>query len=388
MGMFVSIVWFLFLPERLTLMINAPSIRRVSVGLMALLLALAVVIGPATLSSATGQTTADMTKVEVVEQVSPAVVTVFNLATTPALLGQGGQATPQGAGTGFIIDTDGHIVTNWHVVTGGDAFAVVLSDGTQVDAELVGSDARDDLAVVKIDPSVVPSIVAFGDSSALKPGQDVLAIGSPLGAFTNSVTAGIVSALGRNQLSSGNASCQNYSNLIQHDAAINHGNSGGPLFNMRGEVIGVNTLGIPVDQSGQPVQGLFFAVPSNTVEVAVKQLIETGVITQPWVGIAFYSIDSSLATQYSLPVDRGIIITDVDPDSPAAEAGLQTEDIITSVDGKEITPAQDLATIMFDYDPGDTVTLNVIRGNDESEMDLTLGEAPLDMSDCTLQSDE
>jgi 2-alkenal reductase len=239
--------------------------------------------------------------------------------------------------------------------------------------------------VVKIDPAAVPATVSFGDSTSLMPGQDVLAIGSPLGAFTNSVTAGIVSALGRNQLSSGNPSCQNYSNLIQHDAAINHGNSGGPLFNLRGEVVGVNTLGIPVDQAGQPVQGLFFAVPSSTVKVAVEQLIETGTVTQAWVGIAFYPIDAALATQYELPVESGIIITEVDPASPAAEAGLQPEDIITAVDGEEITPSQDLAAIMFKHQPGDVVTLSVIRGSEEMEIELTLGEAPLNMEQCTLQ---
>jgi 2-alkenal reductase len=373
--------------ERLSPMTSSRPLRHLAFVCLALLLAFVSVGSVGMTSRATAQDTApeEMTKVEVVEQVSPAVVTVFNLATTPALFGQQVEPQPQGAGTGFIIDKEGHIVTNWHVVTGGDAFAVLLADGTQLEAELIGSDARDDLAVVKIDPAAVPATVSFGDSTSLMPGQDVLAIGSPLGAFTNSVTAGIVSALGRNQLSSGNPSCQNYSNLIQHDAAINHGNSGGPLFNLRGEVVGVNTLGIPVDQSGQPVQGLFFAVPSSTVKVAVEQLIETGTVTQAWVGIAFYPIDAALATQYELPVESGIIITDVDPASPAAEAGLQPEDIITAVDGEEITPSQDLAAIMFKHQPGDVVTLSVIRGNEEMEIELTLGEAPLNMEQCTLQ---
>src|SRR5690606_32673181 len=135
------------------------------------------------------------------------------------------------------------------------------------------------------DPSAIPATVPFGDSTALKPGQEVLAIGSPLGAFTNSVTAGIVSGLGRNQLYSNSPTCQSYSNLIQHDAAINQGNSGGPLFNMQGEVIGVNTLGVPVSNSGVPVQGLFFAVPSSTVQMAVEQMIATGTVMQPYIGI-------------------------------------------------------------------------------------------------------
>lgn len=330
--------------------------------------------------------TAEMTKVEVVDEVAPAVVTVHNLATTPALFGDA-QSQPQalGAGTGFIIDEEGHIVTNWHVVEGGDEFAVLLQDGTEVPAELIGTDPRDDLAVVKIDPAAVPATVPFGDSSELEPGQDVLAIGSPLGAFSNSVTAGIVSALGRNQLSSGSATCQNYSNLIQHDAAINPGNSGGPLFNMEGEVVGVNTLGIPVDQGGQPVQGLFFAVPSSTVQTAVQQLIETGTVTQAWVGIAFRPIDPSFANQYDLPVDHGILVTEVEAGSPADQAGLQPGDIISAIEGTEITPTRALADIMFQHEPGETVTVSIVRDGQERDVEVTLGEIPLNFEDCTLQ---
>ncbi len=329
-----------------------------------------------------------MTKVEVVDEVAPAVVTVYNLATNPALLGDAqSQPQTQGAGTGFIIDEEGHIVTNWHVVEGGAEFAVLLQDGTEVEAELIGTDPRDDLAVVKIDPEAVPATVPFGSSAELQPGQDILAIGSPLGAFSNSVTAGIVSALGRNQLSSGNATCQNYSNLIQHDAAINPGNSGGPLFNLQGEVVGVNTLGIPVAEGGQPVQGLFFAVPSSTVKTAVQQLIETGTVTQAWVGIAFHSIDSSFANQYDLPVDHGILVTEIEAGSPADQADLQTGDIITAIEGVEITPTRALADIMFQHQPGETVTLSVIRDGEQSEVELTLGESPLNFEDCTLQGE-
>lgn len=338
--------------------------------------------------SASAAPETELTKARVVEEVAPAVVTVYNLATTPALFGNGqSQPQTQGEGTGFIIDEEGHIVTNWHVVEGGDQFAVLLQDGTELEAELIGTDPRDDLAVVKIDPAAVPATVPFGDSKELLPGQDVLAIGSPLGAFTNSVTAGIVSALGRNQLSSGNPTCQNYSNLIQHDAAINPGNSGGPLFNLQGEVVGVNTLGIPIDQGGQPVQGLFFAVPSSTVKTAVQQLIETGTVTQAWVGIAFYPIDASLANQYDLPVDHGIIVTDVEDGSPADQAGLQPEDVITAVEGVEITPTRALADIMFQHQPGETVTLSVIRDGEQSDVELTLGETPLNFEDCTLQGE-
>jgi 2-alkenal reductase len=325
----------------------------------------------------------DLTAVEVVEQVSPAVVTVHNMAMGSGIFGE---AVPQGAGTGFIIDPEGHIVTNWHVVTGGDAFAVLLKDGTQVEAELIGMDPRDDIAVVKIDPASVPATVSFGDSDALKPGQEVLAIGSPLGAFTNTVTAGIVSAIGRNQIETGGGSfCQNYSNLIQHDAAINQGNSGGPLFNMRGEVVGVNTLGIPTSQQGLPVQGMFFAVPSSIVQVAVRQLIETGTIEHPYFGISQQQLDPTTASANNLPVGS-VYIADVEPGGPAAEAGLQPNDVITAIDGTEITFENSLSDMLFNYSPGDTVQLTVLRGGEQMTIDLTLGQAPQELFEqCTLQ---
>jgi 2-alkenal reductase len=317
----------------------------------------------------------EMTPVEVVEQVAPAVVTVFNLQTSQNALGGPASTQPQGVGTGFIIDTEGHIVTNWHVVSGGDQFAVILFDGTRLDAELIGSDPRDDLAVVKIDPADVPATVDFGSSDELRPGQTVLAIGSPLGAFTNTVTVGVVSALGRNEFGSAGV-CQNYSNLIQHDAAINPGNSGGPLFNLQGQVVGVNTLGIPQTGTGQPVQGLFFAVPSSTVIQVVQQLIDTGTIEQPYIGISFIPIDPTLATRYNLPSDSGIYVTNLALGSPAATSGLQVDDIITAIDGEEITLEQSLADILFDYAPGDTVSLTVVRNGSEVSIDLTLEQAP------------
>jgi 2-alkenal reductase len=340
--------------------------------------------GMATRVAAQAETSApaeEKSAVEVVEQVSPAVVTVYNIAT--GFLG--GEAQPQGAGTGFIIDEEGHIVTNWHVVTGGDAFAVLLQDGTELEAELIGMDPRDDIAVVKIDPAEVPGVVAFGNSDELKPGQPVLAIGSPLGAFTNTVTGGIVSAIGRNELGSQSNFCQNYSNLIQHDAAINQGNSGGPLFNLSGEVVGVNTLGIPTNEQGMPVQGLFFAVPASTVTVAVQQLIETGTIEHPYFGISSQQLDPATANANDLPVGS-VYVADVEDGGPAAEAGLQPDDVILAIDGKEISFETSLSDMLFDYRPGDTVELTVLRGGEETTIQLTLGQAPQELFEqCTLQ---
>jgi 2-alkenal reductase len=333
--------------------------------------------------------TEEMSAADVVEQVAPAVVTVYNLDVLEGGLGQQQETVRQGAGTGFIIDEEGHIVTNWHVVTGGEQYAVQLYDGTLVDAELIGEDPRDDLAVVKIDPASVPATVEFGDSEALRPGEGVIAIGSPLGQFTNTVTEGIVSSLGRDALGSGASICQNYSNLIQHDAAINPGNSGGPLFNMQGEVIGVNTLGLPVDQSGTPLQGLFFAVPSATVVTAAEQMIATGTISAPYLGVLDpIPLNAALAEANDLPVDAGVYITDVQPNGPAAEAGLEAQDIITAIDGTEISQDQSLATILQEnYQPGDTVQLTIVRDGEEQTLDLTIGEASEEVFEsCTLQA--
>lgn len=358
--------------------------RQAITAMLALFLVFGTLTGAGLVSHAAAQQ--EMTKVEVVEKVGPAVVTVYNMTTGPSLFGQSSEAQVQGAGTGFIISEEGYIVTNWHVVDGGDAFQVILQDGTPVDAELIGIDARDDLAVVKIDPAEVPAVVSFGDSDALKPGQDVIAIGSPLGAFTNTVTAGIVSGVGRNQLAAQDqAQCQDYSNLIQHDAAINQGNSGGPLFNLQGEVVGVNTLGIPTNEQGLPVQGLFFAVPSNTVEAMVTQLIETGSIRRAYLGVTFYELTPEMARTYELPVDYGALVSEVAGDSPAADAGLARNDIITAINGTAVEQNQTFSELMLQQQPGDTVTFTVLRDGQTSDVQVTLGEAEVDFSECTLQ---
>ncbi|MDQ3655992.1 MAG: trypsin-like peptidase domain-containing protein [Chloroflexota bacterium] len=332
----------------------------------------------------------ELTTVELVEQVNPAVVTVYNLTTLENQLGQE-QTIPQGTGTGFIIDEEGHIVTNWHVVTGGEEYAVALSDGTTVPAELIGSDPRDDLAVVKIDPSDVPGVVPLGDSETLQPGQPVVAIGSPLGAFTNTITAGIVSGLDRDGFGGFSANCQNYADLIQHDAAINPGNSGGPLFNMQGEVIGVNTLGLPEGQGGVSLQGLFFAVPSNLVAEIAQQLIENGRIAAPYMGIGQRPIDPGTAAALELDVVGSIRVLNVSPGTPAEESGLLPNDIITAVDGQDISLEQGLAAMLLDYQPGDTVELTVLRASaagqfEELTVELTFGNVPDEVLEaCALQ---
>jgi 2-alkenal reductase len=326
-------------------------------------------------TSDNGASGEEMNPVEIVEKVGPSVVTVINEQQVSGSVGQGSDLMqPVGSGSGFILDDQGHVVTNNHVVEGGDQFEVVFSDGTKQSAELVGADPTSDLAVVKVSGEL-PGSVPLADSNELKPGQSVLAMGSPLGAFTNTVTDGIVSGLGRSLPSEPGTSV--YTNLIQHDAPINPGNSGGPLFDLYGQVIGVNTIGIPLTPDGIPAQGLFFAIPSNTVKKITDQLIATGKVSYPYLGIANpVAIDPVLAAQNDLPIDHGVYITDISPDSPAAQAGIQAGDIITAINGEPIDQTHPLEEFLFEHQPGDSVELTVQRGQEELKVQVTLGERP------------
>jgi 2-alkenal reductase len=313
----------------------------------------------ATTATAAGQ---ELDPVEVVKRVNSAVVTVINEQRAQSPDGtSGNQIVPVGSGTGFIIDDQGHIVTNWHVVDGGQAFKVTFADGTTKDASLTGSDQVS---------GTIAGAVSLGDSDALKPGQTLLAIGSPLGAFTNTVTDGIVSALGRNLPDSF------YTNLIQHDAPINPGNSGGPLFNLAAEVVEVNTLGIPTDDQGQPVQGLFFAIPSNTVKTIVAELIANGKIVYPYLGITPVTVTQDVAAHADLSLDNGVYVQSVDAGGTAADAGFQQGDVILDIAGQRIDQQQLFSEVLFQHKPGDTVTLDVERGSQQLSIKVTLAERP------------
>lgn len=313
------------------------------------------------------ETTAPGDASSVVEQVGPAVVTVINQQMFQGF----GAVQPVGSGTGFIIDTDGHVVTNWHVVNGGQEFLVILSTGDRRPATLVGSDRISDLAVVKIEGEV-PGFADFGNSDDLQVGEPVLAIGSPLGTYTNTVTQGIVSALGRDLPQS------SYNNLIQHDAAINPGNSGGPLFDLQGQVIGVNTLGVS-EENGQSVQGLFFALPGNHVQTIATRLISDGRVVYPFFGITYQTINWQNAAQGNLPVDNGVYITEISPGGPAEAAGMLTGDIVTAIDGVAVDEQNAFAEVLFLHQPGDTVTVDVLRGEQSITVQLTLFERPADI---------
>ena len=314
-----------------------------------------------------------MSPVEVVQRVRPAVVTVLN----ERVIGGFGadQAQEAGRGTGFIIDQSGYIVTNEHVVRRGDQFEVIFANGEKRSAELVGSDRRSDLAVVQV-AGDVPATVPLGDSDALQVAQPVLAIGSPLGEFTNTVTDGIVSSLERDFPEPGGQGEPAYSNLIQHNAAINPGNSGGPLFDLAGQVIGVNTLGIPQTSQGIPAQGLFFAIPSNTVKRITEQLITQGQVVYPFLGVGARNISPELAAVNDLPVDYGVYVEEVIAETAAERSGLQPADIVLEIGGFRLDATTSLTEALANFRPGDTVPVTLLRGNEELAIDVTLGERP------------
>jgi S1-C subfamily serine protease len=254
---------------------------------------------------------------QAVEKVGPAVVTVLGASSF------GGVSS----GSGVIISEDGYVLTNNHVIENTTQIAIILADGTQLPAELAGSDPFSDLAVLKAEGQM-PAVAQLGNSDALKPGESVLAIGSPLGDFKNTVTVGVISATGR-RLDSGRGYFME--DMIQTDAAINEGNSGGPLVNLAGQVIGLNTLVLRGSSSGTVVEGLGFAVASNTIQAIANSIIENGYLARPYLGIRWQWIDPRLAFRYRLPVEYGVYVAQVYDNSPALQAGLQSGDIITRI---------------------------------------------------------
>ena len=327
-----------------------------------------------------GQPDGTMPVIAVVQQVSPAVVTVVNTLAPNAQSNQQQlpfpfqQPDPQqprrGSGSGVIISADGYIITNNHVVEGQQSLAVIFYDGGRREAQLIGTDPLMDIAVLKVDGEV-PGVVSLGDSSALQPGETVIAIGSPLGDFRNSVTVGVVSALNRSL--GGDAP----EGLIQTDAAINRGNSGGPLLNLRGEVVGINTLVVRGSGfSGGQAEGLGFAVPSNFVQKVSREIIASGKVTYPFLGVTFGMIDAQLAFDNNLPVQSGALIGSVQAGGPAATAGLRDGDIIVSINGRAVGQEGSLRAMLLEYEPGQTIALDVLRNGATQQFDVTLVERP------------
>ena len=310
-------------------------------------------------------TSKEMTPAEVYAQNVNSTVGIRTSITTNYW---GYQTQAAAAGSGFILSADGYILTNYHVVEDSNSITVSLYDGTEYDATLVGCDESNDIAVLKIDAEGLTPVV-LGDSDNLNVGDQVVAIGNPLGELTFSLTTGVVSALNREVTLSSNVTM----NLIQTDCAINSGNSGGALFNLYGEVIGITNAKYSSSSSSSEasIDNIGFAIPLNHVKNIVKSIIETGSITKPYIGVTVSSV-SSEAQGYGLPT--GAAVRSVEADSPAAKAGLEENDIITEVDGTAITSSTELVNYVGEKTPGDELTFKVYRQGEELELTVTIGE--------------
>ena len=312
----------------------------------------------------------ETTITEAVKKIGPAVVTVTG--TIPSQMTQFGPTGPQTvSGSGVFISDQGYILTNNHVIEGMKDATIILSDGTQEKATIVGSDLYSDIAVLKTDGKV-PAVASLGNSDVLNPGETVIAIGSPLGDFKNTVTVGVVSATGRS-IDTGNG--YTIDGLIQTDAAINQGNSGGPLVNLAGEVIAINTLIVRNSGSGTVAEGLGFAIPINTAQAVAEQIIQNGYISRPYMGINFQPITPDIANAYNLPVQYGAYVTSISANSPASQAGLQTGDIITSIGGIALDGTHSFINTLFTFKPGDQITVEIMRNGKSQQVQLTLGES-------------
>ena len=323
---------------------------------------------------------------DIYRRVSPAVVEI-------RIDRRGGESFTQlGSGSGFLIDQEGHIVTNNHVIQEGDRVRVNFQNGESVEAEILGTNPGNDLALLKVDSAAVAGIdpVALGDSSQALPGQLAIAIGSPFG-LDGSVTVGVISGVGRT-LDSDLA--RPIAGVLQTDALIGPGNSGGPLLNSSGEVLGINTA-IQVSRGAldfRSVGGssIGFAVPVNTLTDLLPRLKEGQVIKPPWLGISAMSLEPLLVESLELPVDRGVYVTQVIPDSPAEKAGILASgndfllrpaehgDIIVAVDGDAVDSMSTLITLLNEHLPGDGIALTVVRDGEEIEVLVTLGDWPED----------
>ncbi|HEX7587997.1 MAG TPA: trypsin-like peptidase domain-containing protein [Anaerolineae bacterium] len=308
----------------------------------------------------------DSAVIEAVQKVKPAVVTVINQM-APQRGSFGRSAAQTASGSGVIIDPQGYIVTNNHVIEGEQSLQVIFADGSKADATVVGSDTVLDVAVIKV-AGKIPAVAQFGDSTGLEPGQIAIAIGSPLGDYRGTVTVGVVSGLNR--------TVDQMQGLIQTDAAINNGNSGGPLVNSLGQVIGINTLVVRSTNSGNVAEGLGFAIPSNLVHEIVSQLVAQGHVEHPYIGISFQAVDPQVASALNLTATDGVVVMTVETASPADRAGLQQNDVITAINGQAVDQDHQLVSVLFTHKPGETVTLSVVRNGKQTEVKLTLAVHP------------
>ncbi|MBU2591351.1 MAG: DegQ family serine endoprotease [Nitrospinae bacterium] len=271
----------------------------------------------------------------------------------------------QSLGSGFVISEDGYILTNRHVVSKGDKIQVTLSDGTEYDAKMIGSDAKIDIALIKVEPKKALPATTLGDSDALEVGEWVLAIGNPF-RLGHTVTAGIVSAKGR-MIGQGP-----YDNFIQTDASINPGNSGGPLYNTKGEVVGINSAIFTAGGNGNI--GIGFAIPINMAKNVLEDLKIRGVVTRGWLGVAIQEITPEMQKAFGLKTNNGALVGDVVEDSPAAKAGIERGDVIIEFAGKKINKATDLSKAVAETKPNNKLSITLIRNGKKKTIGVEIGE--------------
>ncbi len=273
----------------------------------------------------------------------------------------------RGQGSGFIINKDGYILINNHVVGDADLIRVKLADGREFKAKVIGTDPQSDVAVIKIDATDLP-VLSLGDSDKLDVGEWVIAIGNPFG-LSQTVTVGVVSAKGRSRIG-----INDYEDFIQTDAAINPGNSGGPLVNIHGEAIGMNTA---IFSRSGGYMGIGFAIPINMAKAIVNQLLEKGKVTRGWLGVIIQDIDKELAESFGLKKTEGVLVAEVSEGSPAEKAGLKQGDIILSLNGKKVEKLGELRNKIAMTSPGTKVKMEVLRENKHETLQVTIGEQPV-----------
>jgi len=314
--------------------------------------------------------------VDTVEKMSPAVVSIVSKSKMQNIFGD--VVTQEGGGTGFIITSDGLILTNKHVVSDtGATYSVILSDGKNYDAKVQSIDPLNDLAVIKIEARNLP-VVELGDSDQLVVGQWVVAVGNALGKYQNTVTVGIISAKERqveaSDPSSGNT--ESLQGMLQTDAAINSGNSGGPLVNLHGQVVGINTA------VASNAQGIGFAIPINAAKKAIDSIKKSGKIIRPYLGVRYLPITPDLAKTSNLKYDYGTLVIKgnglgqvaVIPGSPADKAGIVENDIILEINGQRIDSVNSLSSLLQKHDVGNTITLKIFHDDGEKDVKVTLEE--------------
>lgn len=308
----------------------------------------------------------------VVDAASPSVVSIMTNVSTRTMFGA---AQQQAAGTGVVVSADGYILTNKHVVSGATAVTIVMSDGTIYEkVSLVGVDPLNDIAYLKIDGAKGLKPASLGDSSTVRVGQGVIAIGNALGQYQNTVSSGIISGKGRpvNAGSENGSTSESLSDLLQTDAAINPGNSGGPLLNRSGQVIGINTA------VAANAEGIGFAIPINAVKGTLASVISGKGVQRSYIGLRYVPVTPAIAKRFNLPVKQGAyVVSDgatsaVETGGPADKAGISEKDIITNINGASVGEAGGVSTLIGAYAPGETVTVTYLRGGSERTTKVTL----------------